>query len=424
MWEYWVMRKYLVVGLLVMTPGFFAMAATPTAEEMWRMIQEQQAQIEALQQELESRDQKQVEGVARESKELVQRIERTEQQMEATASAVEGVLAGGGASAGWADDTHIGGYGELHYNDLDNGEQIDYHRFVLYVTHQFRDGLKFFSELEVEHSLAGEGKPGEVELEQAYVQWDYRDNHNAKFGLFLVPVGILNETHEPDTFYGAERNPVEGQIIPSTWWEAGVGLSGEIMPGWGYDVAVHSGLHNDAGNIRSGRQKVAKANGDSLAYTVRLQYTGIPGFRWSTTLQHQQDLTQGDAGVAGVGEIGATLFETDVALQRGKFGLRALYARWDLDDGVELVAPGADEQTGWYVEPSVRLSKSVGLFARYSAYDLRAGDSLASNEREQLDIGINYWLHENVVLKADFQRQDNDNGNGNDGFNLGVGYSF
>ncbi len=39
-------------------------------------------------------------------------------------------------------DTTIGGYGELHYNNLSNGQgtdkkEIDFHRFVLFVNHEF-----------------------------------------------------------------------------------------------------------------------------------------------------------------------------------------------------------------------------------------------------------------------------------------------
>ena len=100
----------------------------------------------------------------------------------------------------------------------------------------------FFSELEIEHGVAGESQVGEVEVEQAFVEFDLNDRHTARAGVALLPVGIINETHEPTTFYGVERNPVENNIIPATWWAGGVGLSGEIAPGWGYDVVLHEGL--------------------------------------------------------------------------------------------------------------------------------------------------------------------------------------
>jgi len=299
-------------------------------------------------------------------------------------------------------------------------------------SHRFSDTVKVHSELEVEHSLAGDGKPGEVEVEQAYVHWDYATNHHGKLGLFLMPVGIINETRGPDTFFGVERNSVEKNIIPAAWWEAELVLSSEIAPGWGYDVAMHSGLNLDTDNasasrpssIRSSRQKAAEANGDSFAYTARLRFAGYAGVQWNITLQYQPDLTQGDADGIGIDDTSAMLFGTNVTYQNGGFGMKALCASWDIDNDIELLNPGADQQRGWYLEPSFTFQSGLGLFARYGAYDLTAGSSLASDERMQFDLGVNYWIHENVVIKADCQHQDNDNGTDIDGFNLGVGYSF
>ena len=47
-----------------------------------------------------------------------------------------------------------------------------------------------------------DGAPGEVELEQAYVQIDVNDRNRINAGLQLLPIGIINETHEPPTFFG------------------------------------------------------------------------------------------------------------------------------------------------------------------------------------------------------------------------------
>ncbi len=415
----------LVLAFIMLMPSGAAIGATPSMDEMWRIIQAQQAQIDRLEKALGQSGA----SSAGDSSVLAERVDQTERQIAATADAVERIMTDGAPGGAGVD---IGGYGELHYNDLDNGEEIDFHRFVLFFGHRFREDLRFFSEFELEHSIAGEGKVGEIELEQAFVQWDYAANQNAKFGLFLVPVGILNETHEPDTFYGVERNAVEKNILPATWWEGGAALSGEIAPGWRYDVAMHSGLNLDADNskassrssIRSARQKVGEANADSLAYTARIRYSGIPGLQLGMSLQRQTDLTQGDDDGVGVSGVDATLFETDLTLARGNFGFRALYARWDINSRVNALNPGSDEQVGWYVEPSFRVSPDLGLFARYSQYDLTAGSAATSDERSQWDFGVNYWLHDNVVMKLDYQRQDNERAGEVDGFNVGLGYSF
>jgi predicted porin len=384
-----------------------AAAAEPTMAEVLRLLKEQQTEIEALKARLSETD---------------TRVEQTATAVEATASAVESASQRSDTYAkvaDWAERTQIGGYGEIHYNNKENGntDQIDAHRFVMYLAHDFNDRVRFFSEVELEHSLAGDDKPGEVELEQAYIEWDYADHHSAKFGLFLIPVGILNETHEPETFYGVERNNVESRIIPSTWWESGVMLGGEIAPGLSYDFGVHSGLETDAFDVRGGRQKSAEAVAEEFAYTGRLKYTGIAGLELAATINYQEDLLQGL--VAGADEASGLLYETHAAYQAGPFGLRALYAQWDID-GDQAQAAGRDEQKGWYVEPSWRLTPKLGIFTRFSEWDTQAGDSV-DTEVEQFDVGFNYWLVENVVLKADWSDQQNGDG---DSFNLGLGWSF
>lgn len=401
-----------------------AQAASPSLEEMWDLIQKQQAEIAQLKSQLNDTE---------------QRVTKTEEKTEATFAAVEEVSAGPVAKlAEWAEKTSVGGYGEMHYNNLtsDNSDsskdEFDLHRFVLFFGHQFNDNLRMYSELEVEHNVAGEGQNGEVEVEQAYIEWDYAQNHRAKAGVFLMPVGIINETHEPDSFYGVERNNVEKDILPATWWEGGAMFSGELGHGFSYDAGVHSGLFIDPikldskGNhfykIRDGRQKVSEAKGDDLAYTGRLKYTGVPGLELATTVQYQSDLWQGET-FGGEDEVDATLWEAHAIYNRGAFGLRALYAQWNIDDAIEVVKAGSDEQEGFYIEPSYKLSEKLGLFARYSEWDNQAGAS-NDTEKQQYDIGLNYWLDEHVVLKADYMRQEVEAGDELRGFNLGVGWSF
>ena len=412
--------KRTLIAASLMAAGTVATAA-PTNEELWKMMQEMQQQMKEVQ--------TQNQQLKVENADLKNKVEETEQAVEAVAEASE--QSSGPLFSG--KNTTIGGYGELHFNNLEdkNGDsdkdQLDFHRFVLFFGHEFTDDLRFFSELELEHSLSGDGKPGEVELEQAYIEYDFNDQHRVKGGVFLLPVGILNETHEPNTFYGTERNPVEKNIIPTTWWEGGVAFSGQLPQGFSYDVALHSGLDvskegtKTTFKIRDGRQKVAEAQANDLAYTGRLKWTGIPGVELAATVQHQEDITQGN--VAESGE--ATLFETHAVIERGPFGLRALYAQWDLDGDAPKMA-GYDEQTGWYVEPSFRINQYFGLFARYSEWDNQAGDSSIESEFEQIDVGVNWWPHKNVVVKADYQFQDaeSDSASELEGFNLGIGYEF
>ena len=236
-----------------------------------------------------------------------------------------------------------------------------------------------------------------------------------------MPVGILNETHEPDTFYGVERNTVEKNIIPSTWWEAGVMVTKVVSPGITIDAAVTSGLKaTDATSYkpRSGRQKVAEADANSLAATGRIRYTAIPGLELAASLFVQGDYCQDQQ----VGCGSANLVETHAIYSKDKFTMRALYARWDID-GDDVVADGADKQHGYYIEPSYRFNDKWGAFARYELYDNNDGGS-SDTEVEARSIGFNYWIDPTVVAKFDYVDQSKANQGDQDGINIGLGYSF
>jgi hypothetical protein len=402
----------LLGGLIgwYMSPAF-AGAEVPSMDEMWAIIQEQQAEIERLK----------------------ARVEDAEAKVEAAGDMIEAVQereepAG---AEGWWQRTQLGGYGELHYNGGDKDE-IDFHRLILFADHDFSDDLRFQSEIEFEHAVIGEGKKGEVEIEQAYLEQDLGEHHRAKGGIILVPVGIINETHEPPTFFGVERPTVEKNIIPTTWREGGVAVSGELGAGFSYDLAVHSGLAvpttgSSAYKIRNGRTSVSEAAATDPALTGRIRWTGYPGVEVGVSAQYQDDITQNALGLGTT----ATLIEAHTDLRLGGWGLRALYARWDLDEGPAFTGAGAfgrDVQYGWYVEPSYRFDigfGQLGVFARYSEWDNEAGSSTDSTFG-QFDLGLNYWPHPNVVVKIDGEFQSFPDGRGkkDNRLNVGLGYQF
>jgi len=326
-------------------------------------------------------------------------------------------------------NTTVGGYGELHYNNLtgpDGKRQkvLDLHRFVIFVNHEFNDDTRFFSEFEIEHAFiadnndgSGDTSPGEVEVEQAYIQFDVGESSNIDAGVFLIPVGILNETHEPPTFYGVERNPVEKNIIPVTWWEGGAMFTSRFDSGFSYDVALTSGLA-DGTSIRGGRQKTAKATANNLAATARAQYTGIAGLTLSGTAQYQDDMTQDTTDEIG----SAIMIEAHAIWNVADFTLTGLYANWDIDvgAGASAVDKSRDLQDGGYLEASYKFTPKWGVFVRQNEWD---NGGIGDTSKSQTDVGFNYWPHENVVIKADYQAQNNIAGDF-DGFNLGVGYQF
>jgi hypothetical protein len=419
----------------------------PTVEQLWQLVQQQQDELNSLRAELET------------TKSQVTTNESiVETNTEIIESVAEFVERPGSGTASWANRTTIGGYGEMLYNNETSSsstKELDIQRFVMFLSHEFTDDVRFVSELEVEHSYISDDarSPGAVELEQAYLEWDYARNHSALAGMYLAPLGILNETHEPTTFYGVERNRIESTIIPSTYRLNGIKFAGRLAPGWSYDFGIHEGLFFESSNggeiqIRDARQSGARAEMDSLGYTGRLRYTGIAGLELGLALQYQSDMTQQGSIRSNIGrdglidvygnpvdDLSGLLSEAHMVYQRGDWGFRALYAQWDLDNSIQTVANndlsnnglGRDEQYGFYLEPSYRMNNKLGVFARYEETDIRAGsnsEAAYDSATKRTLLGANYWLTENTVLKFDYQFENDERDRDLDGFNLGIGWQF
>jgi hypothetical protein len=120
----------------------------------------------------------------------------------------------------------IGGYGELVYtsNDDGAGPHAEVLRLVLYVGYRFNELITFNSEIEFEHGAK------EISIEMAYVDFAFLEPLKLRVGSLLVPVGFLNENHEPIFFYGVFRPHVDRYIIPTTWTQIGGGIYGDVGP--------------------------------------------------------------------------------------------------------------------------------------------------------------------------------------------------
>jgi len=363
--------------------------------------------------------------VEKELEVIKQRLDETEKQL-----AEKNSPKNNSADKDSSSKLNISGYAEVHYNNLDNKnptgadkKELDAHRAVIEFEYHYSDTIRSEIEIEYEHAFVEDTgtSEGAVEVEQVFIEFTY-DQSKLKLGQFILPVGILNKKHRPPAFYGVERNNVENQIIPTTWWEIGGLYHYKFSKNVSLDGVISSGLFTtlaDDYSIRSGRQKGSKAKADDLAYLATLKWKISDTWKLGGSLQHQTDITQGTDPTAG----SANLLTVNVLWEMNAYSAKFLYATWDLE-GSGPASVGADEQTGWYLEPAYRINKQYGVFARYSVWDNQAGDSLDS-EYSQIDIGLNYWPVKNIVIKADFQDQDAPpNENEFDGFNLGIGFDF
>lgn len=341
------------------------------------------------------------------------------------------------------------GYGEFNYNrfrDSERTSKADLRRFVFGFGHRFNDRLMFSSEVEIEHAIASAEDAGEIEMEQAYLDYRFSDAVNVKGGLFLIPLGILNLTHEPPTYYGVERNEVETRIIPTTWRELGGGVHGMLGgSGFAYDAGVTTGfnsgkLDDPATGIRSAHQEGAQADARDLSVYGALNYQR-PGLRVGGGLFTGNTGQNGQANAALRG-VAARLTLWDVHAQYSVSGwdLQALYARGTLGDADRVnavtVANGfaaPKSLKGWYGQAAYHVYRQgdldVAPFVRVERLEIRQAEDPSlglfqdPNNLERIrTIGANFYVHPQVVLKADVQRYSTDRSK--DRLNLGLGYMF
>ena len=322
----------------------------------------------------------------------------------------------------------FGTYGEIHARVGDGDDNIDPHRIVLFADFEISDKLKFVSETELEHFLTKtEGSDWtsqnlEFKVEQAYFEYSFSEDLSGYAGLVLVPVGVLNQTHEPTTFYGVERPNVEKYIVPTTWTELGIGVSKTYDNGLQLDALFHSGLDmkNSDGYIRGGRSNYQfeefESNTDSWAVTTRAKYTGIAGVELAGSLQYQYDTSS-----RVTGQQDAILASTHGIYRNGGFQFIALANYWNVDGYSN---KDTQDQWGYYLEPSYAWDTTigkVGVFGRFSQYEYFTG---STQKRKELNAGVNYWINEHLVVKTDYTNIDKDGTANDETVNFGFGWYY
>jgi hypothetical protein len=344
--------------------------------------------------------------------------------------------------------TQLSGYMEFHYNKpqfLDG--TLDFHRFVLLVTHRYSDRLRFVGELEVAHAFVeGLEEAGELELEQAYIDFSLSRAFNVRGGMMLVPVGIINERHEPPVFYGVERPLVDTALVPSTWFDIGVGIHGEVGRGWRYRAFVMPPLNaarfTAEEGLRDGRQKGSRANMGRAAGTARVEYVGTPG------------LTVGVSAWSGQSgfefrprfDVPVRLIEADVRYSRDRLELRgqavsiavrntdllndAVGRTVGVDPNVARAMRGGYLEAGYRVVSGARWG-DLGAFVRYENVDTQWRMApgylpLPEFDRESWVFGATYWPDPDIALKVDYTVMRNRSLalQAPNSFNIGLGWWF
>jgi hypothetical protein len=150
----------------------------------------------------------------------------------------------------------IGAYGEMKFgmqqNAAANGQWqngFDAHRLVLLPTYLITPNIVFNAEIEFEHAGAGfdgdDKLHGTAEIEQIWIDFKIIDQFNWRApGIDLIPIGYINQHHEPTGFYSVKRPELYNGLIPSTWKAPATSIYGRLADGLYYTVQASSSLED------------------------------------------------------------------------------------------------------------------------------------------------------------------------------------
>ena len=398
-------------------------------------------------------------------------IDQLQRQMDLMADEIESFKFNKGSTGDKHDRVSIHGYGELHYNnslDANGGNtEIDQHRFVIGVHAMLTDWIHLNAEIDFEHAAQ------ELEFELAHLDFLIDEKINARAGVMILPVGLLNEFHEPNLFWSVERPQFQNKIIPTTWSGAGAGIFGTPMEGVNYRLyAVNSvksiretgfssgggsggsggtnGRFRSSSGIRSGRQQINELVAEDFSAVGRLELTKLyPGLQLGFSF-YTGNTTHDIIDEGGF----MLLLEGDMKYRLNWFEMNASIANIKIDDAAAMNAYCAsaagdctgdigDNIFGWNVQAGVHVPQLLGMntshdLVTWFMYEkIRPQDSVpsgtAATSGVNFDVyqaGITYLPIPSVAVKMDWQhrRFDNPNygalGKSADAINLGVAYMY
>lgn len=470
----------MVRKLVVALTGLVLVAGSPAVahgEDVSQRIQELERQMVEMQRELQTLREGQGEATEqarnrqdeseRKTNVLAEELEKLRTQLTIPERAELKSLYGLGPAAskvyGVERGLSIGGYGEAFYSKFvsdktaKDKDTSDFLRAVLYTGYKFTDRIIFNSELEFEHGSTSATKSaggGTVSVEFAYLDFLLREQMNARAGMVLVPMGFINEIHEPVFFHGVGRPEVERQIIPSTWRENGIGFFGQLTPELQYRMYAINGFNAKGlrpGGFRDARQHGNRVLAEDIAFVGRFDYTPtfLPGLLLGTSVY------TGDSGQdqaidnVEIPSANTTLWEVHGQYRAYGLEMRGLFTMAHLGDARELTLALreikeikasdtiASRMLGGYVEVAYDLmpwllpgtEHYLAPFFRFEYFDTqeKTPPGLGRDASRELRIwtpGVTYKPYPNVALKVDYRNFAPVGGERADEVNFGVAFVF
>ncbi len=353
-----------------------------------------------------------------------------------------------------ADKTVVHGYLTVDYvtgklvNDATSVNKIipnfELQRFIIGTQSQLSDTIVFNSELEVEHAtrvgvkttkdaagkVTSAGAGLEIELEQAWVEFRRFKAFQPRAGVVLIPIGRINQNHDSDKVDSVERPLVDGDVIPTTWFEPGIGFTGSVE--WGdsaeikYEAYVFNGLRGSAATAGSEKKirdmRIHKDSSNDTntdkALAARLAISPVQGLEVAAS------------GYTGkydpAGTLGMTLGALDAMFRWRWLDLQGEWAEVKIErpdpssvaqrvnqDPLFINDPGyfdplgtfAGLRGGWFAQALARVPVGewghLEPFAQISSQDLDKSEETMNDQLRSV-VGLNYRPIDSLVVKLNY----------------------
>ncbi|MBQ9229819.1 MAG: hypothetical protein IJ190_01430 [Prevotella sp.] len=382
-------------------------------------------------------------------------------------------------------------YGNSAGNTKKNHNEISIPRFIL--QGEYKITPKWILSAEIEFESGGTGsavemeaqsgsengeyetemeKGGEVALEQFHLTRLIIPEFNVRVGHLILPVGLTNSHHEPLNFFTAARPEGATTLLASTWHETGLEFFGTFGKGaatFDYQAMVTTGLNPNGFDcynwIKKAKQGFMEVDNFSApAYTVRLDWKGVPGLRIGASMLYNPNAGKNADKLItydDLDKINVFVYSFDAQYINKYVTARANYLSGNITETVGITAtnrrysnkspysrmgPVAKRAVDWSAEVGVNLKSFfpgvkgfpvVYPFVHYNYYNPQeeCEQGLIGDKRCQVSLwsmGLNWRPLPNLVVKADYTTRQigtskmfgNSDYNSENEFRIGVAYQL
>lgn len=273
---------------------------------------------------------------------------------------------------------------------------FDNYHTNLFMQTQIRENISAIVEVEYEHGGQPQAGGGQIEVDRAEVMWKIRPDLAVHFMRFYVPFGVERRSwYSPRNKLILRPSPMR-QIVPGSWYAAGVSMSGERPLGpvrMQYEFAVINGLGSlSSTTIRGARQ--TRDNNHNKALAGRIGFIPVQGL---------------EAGVSGY----TGKYDDDNLFYIGFLGGDLGYRLKDINLQGEFVlskvedAAGGFHRRGFYLEGSWKILEDKAHLKYLEAalrYDQIDTNDLTDNNSDQSRwvLGFNIAPYDHFIFKLNF----------------------